>query len=196
MGVVTLDRVSHDPSHICTACSRKLHHFCSIWKKKMQRVGFLQLRTGTLICRRICKNKLWKNYSTNKPDFSYALLSLVCLTKSTCKQHIKQSFGGIVRYIMARLQHLKSTDSLHLFCEGYSAGASRTPMTPPPPQPPPTPTPPSPPAPPPPRNIPLRSRNVPLGASNRISLVPRTAIGMHWSYSPLRKGTLLRSASR
>ena len=51
-----------------------------------------------------------------------------------------------------------------------SERARRTPVHPPPP-------------PPPPRNIPLWFQNVPWGAPNTISLVPRTAIGMHWSYS-------------
>ena len=34
-----------------------------------------------------------------------------------------------------------------------------------------------------------------LGVPNRISLGPRTAIGMHLSFSPLHKGTPLRTAS-
>ena len=45
----------------------------------------------------------------------------------------------------------------------------------------------------PPRNLPLWSQNVPSGVPNTISLVPRTDIMMHWSYNPLRKGTLLCS---
>ena len=46
-----------------------------------------------------------------------------------------------------------------------------------------------------PRNLPLWSQNVPKGVQSTVSLVPRTAIGMHWSYSLLSTGTLLRSAS-
>ena len=55
---------------------------------------------------------------------------------------------------------------------------------------------PFPPPPPSPRNLPLWFQNVPQGVPNTISLVPRTAIGMHWCYSPLRKGTLLPSVGR
>ena len=35
-----------------------------------------------------------------------------------------------------------------------------------------------------------------LGCPEHNLTFPRTAIGMHWSYSPLRKGTLLRSPGR
>ena len=55
------------------------------------------------------------------------------------------------------------------------------------------PPPPPPPPPQPPRNLPLWSQNVPWGVPNTISLVPRTAMWMHCSYSPLRKGTLSQS---
>ena len=47
----------------------------------------------------------------------------------------------------------------------------------------------------PPRNLPLWPRYAPLGVPNTISLVPRVAIEMHSSYSPLLLATPLPSAS-